>query len=191
MEENKEVNKTEEPKESPWKGYKPKKGVTPPWDPFNPEKRKKRMTMSEKKFLYVLSSTGNMSEAYRAAYKHRVLPDRRMDNARVYAMANQILERVRRKFPLEVSQMLFEDITPDFVRRELMNLFKNEGSTVGEKTRIIELMGKIHGMFTDKQIVESRIKDLVKDIYQETDDDMPMHDSRLSRIEIDENIGKA
>lgn len=191
MEENKEVNKIEEPKESPWKGYKPKKGVTPPWDPFNPEKRKKRMTMSEKKFLYVLSSTGNMSEAYRAAYKHRVLPDRRMDNARVYAMANQILERVRRKFPLEVSQMLFEDITPDFVRRELMNLFKNEGSTVGEKTRIIELMGKIHGMFTDKQIVESRIKDLVKDIYQETDDDMPMHDSRLSRIEIDENIGKA
>ncbi|MEK6897506.1 MAG: hypothetical protein AABW93_03170 [Nanoarchaeota archaeon] len=191
MEENKEVNKIEEPKESPWKGYKPKKGVTPPWDPFNPEKRKKRMTMSEKKFLYVLSSTGNMSEAYRAAYKHRVLPDKRMDNARVYAMANQILERVRRKFPLEVSQMLFEDITPDFVRRELMNLFKNEGSTVGEKTRIIELMGKIHGMFTDKQIVESRIKDLVKDIYQETDDDMPMHDSRLSRIEIDENIGKA
>lgn len=174
-----------------WKGYKPRPGLKPNWDPFNPEKRKKRMTIAEKKFLLVISATGNMSEAYRAAYKHKTLPDKRLDNARVYAMANQILARVRKKFPVETSQMLFEDITPDFVRRELMDLYKSAEATIGEKTRIVELMGKIHGMFTDKQIVENKIKDLVKDVYQETDNDMPIKDSRLGRIEIDEKMGRA
>ena len=52
----------EEKKESKYKGYKPEKGKTPPWDPFNPEKRKKRMTIKERKFLFLLSNKSRCSK---------------------------------------------------------------------------------------------------------------------------------
>ena len=193
MEDNKEEIKTEpyQDENGKWKGYKPEKGVVPPWNPFNKE-RKKRMTIRERKFLMDLSTTGSLQEAYRAAYTVKPNPDKKLESARITAIANQVLSRLRKKFPELVEAMLFEDITPDFVRKEMMKLYKNDIATIGERTRILELMGKIHGMFTDKQVVESSIKQIVGDIYRETDEDFPVEDDRLSRLDIENSgIGKA
>ena len=174
-----------------WKNYHPQKNVIPPWNPFNKE-RKKSMTIRERKFLMVLSTTGKLQDAYRAAYTIKPNPDKKLESARITAIANQVLTRLRKKFPELVEAMLFEDITPDFVRKEMMKLYKNDVATIGERTRILELMGKIHGMFTDKQVVESSIKQIVGDVYRETDEDFEVKDNRLSRLDIENiNIGKA
>lgn len=175
-----------------WIGYRAEKGKTPPWKPFNQPRKARRMTIRERKFLYVLSTTGNLSGAYRAAYKVKAFPDKKVENARVYTMATQVINRLRKKYPELVKELTFEDVSPDFVRKELMNLYKEDSSTTTEKTRILELMGKIHGMFTDKNIVETKIHDVAETLYAETDEDFPdQKDERKSRMELEDSIGRA
>ncbi len=183
----------EEKKEkSKYAGYKPQKGVTPPWDPFNPEKRKKkgRMTIRERKFLYMLSQTGSLNDAFRSAYKVTPMPDKKLEATRVTAMANQVLARLKRKVPELTEKMTFEDITPDFVRKGILDLNKRarDKGDLNIETRTWELMGKMHAMFTDKIRSETKITEVVDTIYQETDEDMPRKDDRLARVDID--VGK-
>lgn len=194
MEEDKKtdnIETTEVKTESKYKGYKPQKGVTPPWDPFDPEKRKKRITIREKKFLMMLSTTGSLQEAFRAAYKVSPHSDKKIENARVSAMANQVLTRLRKKAPELTAASTFEDITPEFVKKGIMDLYtrsKEKGEMHIEKG-VLELMGKMHAMFTDKKVVDSTVKGVVETIYQESDDDMPVKDERMGRAEIEEKFG--
>lgn len=184
-----EEKKTEEkPKESKYKGYKPQKGVTPPWDPFNPENRKKRMTIKEKKFLYLLSQTGSMSEAFRGTYKIKAYPDKKIEAARVGAMANQVLTRLKAKSPELVQALTFEDITPKFVREQLLKLYEDPQAAINDKIRLVELMGKLSGEWTEKRIITTKIQDVTDTIYTESDQDFPDH--RLGREDI-EKIGQA
>ncbi len=181
----------EEKKESKYKGYKPQKGVTPPWDPFNPAKRKKRITIKERKFLFLLSKTGNQSQAYRSVYKVKTNPDKRIEAARVSAMANQTIRRLRDKFPELVEELLYEDIDPKWIRKELVKNYKSDTASMGDRIRLLELMGKIHAMWTDKKIVDSKIQDITQTIYSESDSDFPEEDKRMDRLEIEKTIGNA
>ena len=188
----------EEPKkvESKWKGYKPVKGQTPPWDPFNPEHRKKRTTIRERKFLAILSTTGSLQDAYRGAYKVKPMGDRKLESARVTSQANQILRRLRDKVPELVEKFTFEDITPDFVKKGILDLNKRarDKGDLNIEARTWELMGKMNAMFTDKQIVDTKIREVVDHVYRETMDDMPMKDERIGRGELEDdlnNIGRA
>ncbi len=201
MEENKEITPTtEEQKTEPyydsekkkWIGYKAEKGKTPPWKPFDQPRKPRRMTIRERKFLLVLSTTGSLTGAYRAAYKVKSFPDKKMENARVYTMANQVIRRLRIKYPEWVKELTFEDISPDFVRKELMSLYKEDGATVTEKTQLLKLMGQIHGMFTEKNVVETKIREVADSLYAETEEEFPTtKDFRLSRLEIDDKIPTA
>jgi hypothetical protein len=172
-----------------WIGYKPTKGVAPPWKPFDKKRKANRLTIRERKFLLVLSTTGNLSEAYRSAYKITHHADKKIEAARVHSQANVVLNRLRKKSPELVAQFMFEDITPEFVRGEMMKLYKNEGATVAERTRILELMGKMHAMFTDKNIQQTTIKDMNETLYKESDEDFPeQKDNRFGRQDITEDI---
>lgn len=172
-----------------WEGYKPTKGVAPPWKPFDKKRKANRLTIRERKFLMVLSTTGNMSEAYRSAYTVKHHADKKIDAARVHSMANVVLNRLRKKSPELIAQFLFEDITPEFVRKEMMGLYKNEGATVAERTRILELMGKMHAMFTDKNIQQTTIKDMNETLYKESEEDFPeKKDERFGRQDITDDI---
>lgn len=177
-----------------WKGYKPKKGMKPNWDPFNPEKRKGRLTINEKKFLYLLSKTGNINKSYKSVYRYTKLDDKKLENARIGSAASIKIKRLKEKSPELVAAFTFEDITPDFVRKGLLDLYgraKESGNMHVEKG-VLELMGKIHALFSEKQIYKEEVKEVIGDIYQENDSDMPgkQVDESLSRTEIDE-IGKA
>lgn len=172
-----------------WKNYRAKKGVTPPWKPFDNPK-KKRITIKERKFLFMLSKTGNLKAAYKSAYTVKDYGDPKLEHARINALAHQVLARLKDKAPELVAAFTFEDITPDFVKKELMGLYKNSESTIHEKTRILELMGKTQAMFTDKVQTETKIKEVIEQVYRESDDDFPEIDERLDRLEI-EKLGKA
>jgi len=175
-----------------WEGYVPKKGTTPPWDPWNPAKRKNRVTLKERKFMMMLSTTGSMQEAYRGVYKVKDYGNPRLEAARVSALANQVLRRIRVKAPDLVAAMTFEDITPDFVKKEMLKLYNDSGSSIHEKTRLLELMGKTQAMFTDKIQTETKVREIVDTIYKESDEDFPEQDHRLGRLEMEElKIGKA
>jgi len=176
--------------EKKYKGYKPTKGITPSWNPFDPEKRKKRVTIREKKFLMVLSTTGSLQEAYKAAYTVKDYGDKKLQSARVGALANQVLRRLKGKAPELVAALTFEDITPDFVKKEMLKLYNKDEASIHEKTRLLELMGKTQAMFTDKKVIDARIEEVMNDIYQESDDDFPMKDERKGRIEIEEDNNK-
>lgn len=180
----------EKPEKSQYAGYKVKKGETPPWDPFNPEKRKKRITIREKKFLLMLSTTGSLQEAYRSAYKVTPMSDKKLEGARVTAMANQVLARLKKKSPELTAKMTFEDITPDFVRKGLLDLYgrsKEKGDMTVEKG-VLELMGKLYAMFTEKHQVDNKIKGVVENIYKESDDDFPRKDERINRLDIENQL---
>lgn len=174
--------------ESPYAGYKPQKGVTPPWNPFDPARRQNRVTIKERKFLMVLSMTGKLVDAYRAAYKVKDYPDKQLERARVNAMAQQVLARLKKKAPELVAAFTFDDITPDFVKKEMLKLYNKEDVKDADKIRLLELMGKTQAMFTDKNIVETKIQEVVDQIYKEGDEDFPMRDDRLTRADIEEGI---
>lgn len=181
-----------DPETSRWIGYKATKGVTPPWNPFDPTKRKprNRITINERKFMYALSQTGSMSAAFRAVYKMKPYPDKHIEAARCRSMGARILERVRKKDPEFAARMTFDDITPDFVKKEMLSLYTNDHATIAEKIRLLELMGKTQAIFTDKVISDTKIREVVDPIYKdygEAEDDFPeLRDERLSRIEIDQ-----
>ena len=86
-----------------------------------------------------------------------------------------------------VSQYTFQDITPEFVRKELMKMYEHPDTPVHERIRLLELMGKTHAMFTDKHQVSTKVQDTVDAIYQESEADFPTSiDNRLSRDEIED-----
>lgn len=178
-----------DPETNKWKGYRPKAGYSPPWMPFRQGPRKRKVTINEKKFLMVLSQTGSMNEAFRAAYKVTPYPDKRIEKARITAMATQILRRLKDKAPELVSAFTFDDINPDFIKHEMLKLYKSDHATISEQTRLLELMGKTQAMFTDKVMSDTRIREVVDPIYQETDEDFPENkiDERKTRLEIEEN----
>ncbi len=190
----KEDRAYKDPETGKWKNYKPKKGVTPPWQPFDPERRKGRLTIKERKFLYMLSKTGNINKSYKSVYKYTKFDDKKLENVRIGSMANVKLKRLKEKSPELVAAFTFEDITPDFVRKGLLDLYgraKDTGNMHIEKG-VLELMGKIHALFSEKQIYKEEVKEVIGDIYQENDSDMPGNqvDESLSRTEIDK-IGQA
>jgi len=170
-----------------WKGYKATKGLKPPWDPYSYKHKRNKVTINEKKFLMVLSQTGSLSEAFKATYKYTQYPDKRIENGRVRALADQILKRIKNKAPELVAAFTFEDITPDFVKREFLKLYGHEHATIGEKTRLLELMGKTQAMFTDKIISDTKIREVIQPIYSETSEDFPdMKDQRVGRLDLEE-----
>ena len=169
-----------------WKGYKATKGMKPPWDPYNHGHRKTKVTINEKKFLMVLSQTGKLSEAFKATYKYTQYPDKRIENGRVRALAEQVLRRIQKKAPELVAAFKFDDVTPDFIKREMLKLYEHDHATIGEKTRLLELMGKTQAMFTDKIISDTKIREVIEPIYTETADDFPEQaDKRKNRLDIE------
>lgn len=174
-----------------WKGYKATKGLKPPWDPYSRAHKRIKITLNEKKFLYVLSQTGRMTEAFKAAYKFTEYPDKRVENGRIRAMAEQVLRRIKLKAPELVASFTFEDMTPDFIKKEYMKLYNHDHATITEKRAILADMAKINAMFTDKVVSETKIREVIDPIYRESDEDFPERiDNRKSRIEI-ENIDVA
>lgn len=178
------------PETGKWEGYVPEKGKTPPWNPFDPAKRKNRVTIKEHKFMAFLSTTGSMQEAYRAAYKVKDYGNPALEKARVSALANQVLRRIRLKDPKLVEAMTFEDIDKDFVKKGMLKLYNKTDIADHDKIRLLELMGKTQAMFTDKVQSETRVTEVVKTVFKESDEDFPEIDQRLSRFDM-ENIGKA
>lgn len=178
-----------DPSEEKWRGYRPTKGYSPPWNPFTNKERKPRVTINEKKFLMVLSQTGNMQEAFRAVYKIPKHQDKRLENARISSMASHVLTRIRKKAPELVAAFTFDDITPDFIKKEMMKLYSNDHATIPERTRLLELMGKTQAMFTDKVVQDLKVREVVEQVYEESDEDFPKHeDQRLSRLDVEKKI---
>ena len=181
-----------DPTELRWREYKATKGVNPPWLPFSHRERKRKVTINEKKFLMVLSQTGSLTQAFRAAYKVTPYPDKRIENARISAAATGVLKRLRDKAPELVSAFTFDDVNKDYIKHEMLKLYNHDHATIGEKTRLLELMGKTQAMFTDKIISDTKIREVVEPIYTESAEDFPERlDERKGRIEIeDEEIEK-
>lgn len=177
--------------EQRWEGYAPAKGVKPNWNPFDPSKRKNRVTLKERKFMAMLSTTGSMQEAYRAVYKVKDYGNPSLERARISALANQVLRRIREKDPALVSAMTFEDITPDFVKKEMLKLYNHSDASIHEKTRLLELMGKTQAMFTDKVQSETKITEVIDTVYRESDEDFPESDHRIGRMELEEKLNTA
>jgi len=174
-----------------WLGYKARAGFAPPWLPFNAKHRKKKVTINEKKFLMILSQTGSLAEAYRATYKFTPYPDKRIEAARATAQGTTILKRVKEKAPELVAAFTFDDITPEFIKREMLKLYNNDHATIGEKTRLVELMGKTQAIFKESVITDQKIREIVEPVYKEVDTDFPDKiDKRKNRLEI-EVIGTA
>lgn len=174
-----------------WKGYKPTKGVKPPWDPYNQERVKSRLTMNEKKFLVIYSQTGKLTEAFKAVYKYTRYPDKRIEDGRVRALAEQVIRRIKKKAPDLVAAFTFDDMTPDFIKKEYMKLYTNDHATIAERRAILADMAKINAMFTDKIITDQKIREVVNPVYTESDEDFPQQaDERKSRLDI-EGIGIA
>ena len=203
-EETKEVSPAEDPKkiftkENPhptgaywdlelgkWKGYKATKGMKPPWDPYNHGHRKVRVTLNERKFLMVYSQTGKLSEAFKAVYKYTQYPDKRIENARIRALADQVLRRIKNKAPELVAAFTFEDMTPDFIKKEYMKLYTHDHATIGEKRAILADMAKINAMFTEKIVTDQKIREVVNPMYSESDEDFPERaDKRQNRLDIE------
>ena len=177
-----------------WRGYKARKGFHPPWNPFDNKYRKPRgLTVNERKFIGIFSTTGNMSEAFRATYKIKPYPDKRLEAARVRSLAHRVLERARKKDPEYVKAFLFEEVTPDFVKKEYMSLYRSDHATIAEKRAMLSDMAKINAMFTDKVVTDQRIREITEPVYAEADEDFPeMKDLRYGRQEIEEEkIGTA
>ena len=178
------------PTEEKWRGYKAKKGFRPPWNPWRPDvMRRKKLTINERKFLLILSVTGNTTEAYRGVYKITPMDNKKLEGARVRAAANRLLDRLRKKAPEYVKAFAFEDITPEFVRTEFMKLYNHDHITISEKIRVLELMGKTQAMFTEKNIIQETVKKVIDDVYTESDDDFnELEDSRKGRAEIERTV---
>lgn len=170
-----------------WKGYKATKGIKPPWDPYHYGHRKAKVTLNEKKFLMVYSQTGHLTEAFRSAYKYTQYPDKRIENARIRAMADQVLRRIRKKAPELVAAFTFDDMTPDFIKKEYMKLYNHDHATITEKRAILADMAKINAMFTDKIVTDQKIREVVNPMYTEADEDFPDRvDQRKTRLDIEE-----
>ena len=182
------------PEENKWRGYTPKKGVAPPWMPFDSrrrdaEKNKHRITINERKFLMIYSQTGSATEAWKAVYKYNVYQDKRLEDGRIRMAAKRKIDKIRKKAPELTEAFLFEDVTPDYIKKEMMKLYNHEHATIGEKLRALELMGKTHAMFTEKVISDVRIKESVKEVYKESESDFSSQgDQRLSRLQTDKNL---
>lgn len=169
-----------------WKGYKATKGVTPPWRPYNPEYRKGKVTINERRFLMVYSQTGNKIEAFKASYRYTQYPDKRIENARIAALAGQVLTRIKAKAPELVSAFTFDDMTPEYIKREYLKLYNHDHATIGEKRSILADMAKINAMFTEKIITDQKIREVVDPIYTESEEDFNSDkvDERKNAIEI-------
>ncbi len=180
-------------KEGKWKNYHPQKGKTPPWEPFKSpgSGKRKGMTIKEKKFLYMLSATGSLSKAFRSTYKVRAYPDKKIESARVYAMAAQVLKRLRKNYPDFVREFAFEDVNPGYLRKRLMSIDNDEGSTNMERIAALKLMGQLIGAYSDKNIVEVKMKEVKDTLYSESTEDMPEERrEQVSRIEVEEEFDK-
>ena len=135
----------------------------------------------------ILSQTGSISAAFRGVYKIRAHLDKAIENARVRSIGSRVLERIKKKNPAMVAAFTFDDVTPDFIKKEMMKLYSSDHSTIAEKTRLLELMGKTQAMFTDKVISDTKIREVVDPIYKEREDDFPdQKDDRLSRLDIEQ-----
>src|SRR3990167_875507 len=176
------------PELNKWKGYKSTKGLKPPWDPYNPARKKTRVTMNERKFLMVYSQTGKKAEAFKAVYKYTQYPDKRIEDARVRALAEQVLTRIKNKAPELVAAFTFEDMTPDFIRKEYMKLYTHDHATIAEKRAILADMAKINAMFTEKIVTDQKIREVVNPMYSESDEDFPDRiDKRQNRLDIEQD----
>ena len=83
------------------------------------------------------------------------------------------MRRIKDKDPKLVASVTFDDMTPDFIKKEYMKLYNHEHATIGEKRAILADMAKINAMFTDKVVAETKIKEIVDPIYSEASDDFP------------------
>lgn len=177
--------------ENKWKGYKAMKGVSPPWVPYSKKRIRTEPNMREKKFMWILSKTASLAEAYRATYRARIYEDKRIESAKARDLGEQVLRRIKKNFPEWVKAFTFSDFTPDFIRSEMMNLYSSDHASIAEKTRLLELMGKTEAMFTEKKIIDTKIRGIVESLYAETDDDFPEYrDDRVGRIEVEKALDK-
>ena len=175
--------------ENRWRGYKAKKGVSPPWVPYSKKRIRTEPNIKERKFMWILSKTGSVTEAYRSCYRIKIHEDKRLEAAKARSLGEQILRRIKKNFPEWVKAFTFSDITPDFIKSEMMNLYSSDHATIAEKTRLLELMGKVEAMFTEKKIIDTRIREIIEPLYAETDEDFPEHkDERVSRVGIEKAL---
>jgi hypothetical protein len=165
-----------------WKGYKAVKGMSPPWVPYSKKRVRTEPNLRERKFMWILSKTGSITEAYRSTYLVKQYDDKRIEAARARANGQNILARIKKNFPDWVKAFSFADITPDFIRDQYMNLFNSPHATIAEKKGILDSMSKIEKLFSDNAAIDIKIREVVNPVYQESDSDFPTHqDDRVGR----------
>lgn len=178
-----------------WTGYRAQKGVTPNWRPFDADQKDKahKLTFKERKFLSMLSVTGELATAYRAAYRVKDYGNKALENSRVHANAMKVIRRLRTKAPDLVNALTFQEFSDmDTVKRGLIELYHDPKATIHEKTRILELVGKTYAGFSDKVQTETKITEVIKTVYKESDEDFPdVKDNRIGHPDMAELIGKA
>lgn len=150
-------------------------------DNFNPEKRRNRVTMKEKKFLQILALTCNKQEAYKAVYKYTPQENKRLEAASINSAADKILKRLRVKAPDLVAAVTFENVNPEFITKAILDLFSRarEKGDMNIEARVIEMMAKTQNMFKETNVIETKIQDTIKSVYKESADDMPKRDERI------------
>jgi len=161
-------------------------------DNFNPEKRRNRITLYERKFLAVLALTCNKSEAFRAVYKVAHQENKQLEAAYVHSEATKVLKRIKRKSPELYAAATFENITPDFVTKAILDLYgrAKEKEDMNIETRVVDMMAKTQNMFKETSVIETKVQDVIKNVYKETDDDMPTEDKRVDLQQFNERYVK-
>lgn len=193
-EENKKIYTKENPhvtgaywsdEEQKWRGYKAVKGVSPPWVPYSQKRIRTEPNLREKKFMWILSKTGSIYEASKSTYKVKHYEDKRIEAARLVTKGKQVLTRLKRTFPDFVKAFSFSDFGPDFIRNNYLELLQNPNATIGERKGVLDSMAKLEQLFSEKKIVDVRIREVINPVYKETDSDMPDNDNRLSKIALE------
>lgn len=161
-------------------------------DNFNPEKRKNRVTMKERKFLTILSQTCSKAEAYRAVYKFTPNENKKLEAASINSAADKVLKRLKEKAPELVAAVTFENLNPEFVTKAMIDLYSRakEKSDMNIEARAIDMMAKTQNVYQETKHIETKITDIVGKIYKETDEDMPVRDERIGLKEFNDRYLK-
>lgn len=174
------------------KEEQPKKKQIGGNDNFNPEKRRGRVTMKERKFLTILAMTCNLSESYRAVYKFTPNENKKLEAASVHSAAYKVLKRLKEKAPELVAAVTFENLNPEFVTKAILDLYARakEKDNMNIEARTVEMMAKTQNMFKETNVIETKITDIVGQVYKETDADMPVKDNRMGLQEFNDKYLK-
>ena len=58
------------------------------------------------------------------------------------------------------------------------------------ETRVVDMMAKTQNMFKETSVIETKVQDVIKNVYKETDDDMPTEDKRVDLQQFNERYVK-